>query len=211
MAKAKIAGSLTPGHHSAASELFNHGTVYTASLLSSLLSLTATCCLIQQHQHIDLKLIRKKCKNSETVSITGLETKTVKGESFLKGVRPFIAASRRGISAAEETINTHGKILALQPECIVSERITSKYIKLKITLPQNLKMAWFPQDNNSPRRCCQSTDWPAKKNREKKRLQQGSWNFLFWEYQMKNALDGTINKILELKYPNMAYIVYTST
>lgn len=108
-----------------------------------------------------------------------METKTVKGESFLKGVRPFTTASRKGISAAEETINTHGKILALHPECIVSKRITSKYIKLKITLLQNLKMAWFPQDNNSPRKCCQSTDWPAKKNREKKRLQQGSWNFLF--------------------------------
>lgn len=55
------------------------------------------------------------------------------------------------------------------PECTVSEGKASKFIKLKITLQQNLKMAWFPQDNNSPRKCCQRTDWPAKKNREKEK------------------------------------------
>lgn len=60
------------------------------------------------------------------------------------------------------------------PECVVSEGKASKFIKLKITLQQNLKMAWFPQDNNSPRKCCQRTDWPAKKNREKEKGNSGA-------------------------------------
>lgn len=58
---------------------------------------------------------------------------------------------------------------AALPECIVSEGKASKFIKLKITLLQNSKMAWFPQNNNSPRKCCQRTDWPAKKSREKEK------------------------------------------
>lgn len=61
----RLQGGLTSALHSAASELFNHGMVYTANLLSSLLPLTpplSTVCFIHQHQHIYLKWLHQTCK-----------------------------------------------------------------------------------------------------------------------------------------------------
>lgn len=54
-AKAKTAGGLTLFLHSAESELFNHGMVYTANPLSPLLPPTPPLSFIHQHQQMHLK------------------------------------------------------------------------------------------------------------------------------------------------------------
>lgn len=144
-------------------ELFSHGAVHTASFFgggapSPSVTPDLCTCLMQQQRYIYFKLIKQG--EYTIMFITGTHRNTMKRTP--RGER-FAVASK-----TQNTINIHGKKRPCL-ECIVSEGKARKFIKLKITLLQNSKMARFPQYNNSPRKCCQRTDWPAKKNREKEK------------------------------------------
>lgn len=118
--------------HSAAGELFNHGMVYTAKLLRSLLPLTppplSAVCFIHQRQHNPFETIATEMQKNAAMSITGLETKTVQRETLCERgpwpvlLQPNGEQSRPGFldeAAAEESRIKHFR---LDHECTQSAR-----------------------------------------------------------------------------------------
>lgn len=125
-AKAKIAGGLTLALHSAVSELFIQP-LHNQPFELPASSYSFKHCVFYPATSTDpFETIETEMQKNSAMSITGLETKTVKEETSLNGewghlLQPTGEAWFLDEAAAVETINIHGKIFRLHTECINSD------------------------------------------------------------------------------------------
>lgn len=177
----RLQGGLTSALHSAASELFNHGMVYTANLLSSLLPLTpplSTVCFIHQHQHIYLKWLHQTCKRMLPCPSPVWKQRVWKGETSLKGDWGRLpqpggeAWALDEAVAGESTINNHGKTfwtgIFIHNQQGNKQKIYYFQKKLLIPMPDCVIAFWCRLDSKSDRKCYQTPGLHAKNSTEDK-------------------------------------------